>query len=78
MALAPEWIELLTKTPLKRYGNAWARLASFCSVMAIPPEQVNGDTLLALHEALVAEEVIKNPRRILKHAMRPDPMNPIF
>lgn len=69
VALAPEWTELLARTPLKRYGNALARLASFCSVMAIPPEQVNADTLLALHEALVAEEVIKNPRRILKHTI---------
>lgn len=69
VVLAPEWTGLLAQTPLKRYGNALSRLASFCSVMGVLPEKVNSGTLLALNEALVAEEVIKDPRRILKHTI---------
>lgn len=45
------------------------RLSSFCSVMAIPPEKVGPATLVGFFRALEAEEIVKNPRRILKHTI---------
>lgn len=69
VALTPEWSDLLEKVPSKRFGHALKRLASFCSIMGIAPGKVDAEMLLAFHEALVAEEVIKNPRRILKHTI---------
>lgn len=66
IALAPQWIKLLASVPRKSYGHALNRLASFCSVLGISPQAVGAQTLLAFHEALVAEEVIKDPRKVLK------------
>jgi integrase len=66
IALAPEWTKLLASVPQKSYGHALNRLASFCSVMGISPQNVDAETLLAFYEALVAEEVIKDPRKVLK------------
>jgi integrase len=66
MRHAPEWTELLARVPFKSYGHALNRLASFCSIMGISPERIDAAVLLAFHEALVAEEVIKHPRKILK------------
>lgn len=66
IALEPAWSQLLASAPNKRYGHALSRLACFCSLMGIPTSGVNSEALLAFHEALVAEEVIKDPRKILK------------
>lgn len=67
--LSPAWAELMATLPLLRYGNALRRLAVFCSVVGISPQKITADVLLGFHEALVAEEVIKEPRRILKHTI---------
>lgn len=67
--LDPAWAVLLASLPLVRYGNALRRLAVFCSVVGISPGKVTAEVLLGFHEALVAEEVIKNPRQILKHTI---------
>ena len=69
IALDPAWAALLASLPLPRYGNALRRLAVFCSVVGISPQKVTAEVLLGFHEALVAEEVIKEPRRILKHTI---------
>jgi integrase len=69
IALTPDWSELLATAPLKRYSHALNRLASFCSAMGIAPQKIDRQVLLALYEALVAEEVIKEPRKILRHTI---------
>lgn len=65
--LSPAWAKLLGSIDRPSYGNALNRLACFCSAMGVSPLQVDKSTLQALHEALVAEEVIKDPRKILRH-----------
>lgn len=69
MPLAPAWTALLETVPLRRYGQALSRLARFCSVLRISPHHITKETLLAFHDAMTAEEVIKDPRRILKHTV---------
>ena len=65
----PEWQSLLGRIAVRTRRAAIARLACFATVMAIPPDQVGRDALLGFHEALVAEEIVKQPRRILKHTI---------
>lgn len=69
IALTPAWQTLFARIDRLSYGHALSRLACFCSVMGISPDQISQQTLLAFYEALVAEEVIKEPRRILKHTI---------
>jgi hypothetical protein len=69
LPLAPAWQALLGQIPIPRYGHALNRLACFSSVMGIDPAEIGPETLLGFHEALVTEEVVKDPRRILKHTI---------
>jgi integrase len=69
LPLTPAWQALLASIHQLSYGQGLRRLACFCSVTGIHPTQVCSQTLLGFHEALVAEEVVKNPRRILKHTI---------
>jgi integrase len=69
LPLAPAWEGLLGLIDRPSYGHALNRLACFCSAMGIEPLAVGPETLLGLYEALVTEEVIKNPRRILQHTI---------
>jgi integrase len=63
--LAPKWLALTRPIPDRDYASSVNRLACFCTVMGISPEEVGRDILLGYHAALVAEEVVKDPRRIL-------------
>jgi integrase len=63
------WIALLGLIPVKFQRCALSRLARYCSAMQIAPEQVTRDTLIGLHAALEAEEVVKNPRSLLHNTV---------
>ena len=65
--LTEEWRALLNKVEVRHVRFALNRLAAYCSHMRIPPEEVNQTTLAALYEALDAEEIVKNPRKLVKH-----------
>ncbi len=52
------WTDLLGRAIAKHHRHGVARLARFCSAMAISPEAVDRATLLGFYEALVAEELI--------------------
>ena len=67
--LTPDWQSLLESNPNKKYRMALYRLASFCSHMEISPRDIGRETLLGFFYALEAEEVVKNPRKILKHTI---------
>ncbi|MEQ9448213.1 MAG: hypothetical protein RLN70_04795, partial [Rhodospirillaceae bacterium] len=45
------------------------RFACYCSFMRIPPDQDHRDSLLGFHAALDAEDVVKDPRKTLKHTI---------
>lgn len=60
------WADLLGAVEVKHHRMALARLTAFCSAMEIMPELVGSGTLLGFHAALEAEEVVKNPRKLLK------------
>lgn len=64
-----EWTDLLGRAVAKHHRHGLARLARFCSAMGILPEAVDRATLLGFHEALVAEELIREPRTKLKHTI---------
>jgi len=69
ISLTPAWRALLDRIAMPHYRHALGRLAAYGSAMEIAPEAVDGTTLLGLHEALVAEEMVKNPRIILKNTI---------
>ena len=64
-----EWTDLLGRAIAKHHRHGLARLARFCSAMAILPEAVDQATLLGFYEALVAEDLIRDPRTKLKHTI---------
>jgi integrase len=64
-----EWTDLLGRVIAKHHRHGLARLARFCSAMAISPEAVDRATLLGFYEALVAEDLVWNPRTKLKHTI---------
>lgn len=65
------WEALLGRVPKehKHWRHALNRLASFCSALQVVPESVGSATLKAFHDALMAEELLKNPRKKLKHTI---------
>ena len=63
------WADLLGRAIVKHHRHGLARLARFCSAMAISPEAVDRATLLGFYEALVAEDLVWNPRTKLKHTI---------
>lgn len=67
--LSGDWSTLLERIEKSTYRMALYRLAAYCSFMAIGPESVDQDVLVGFHEALDAEEIVKNPRRLLKHTI---------
>lgn len=67
--LTEEWQALLDRIEKRTYRMALYRLAAYCSFMTIPPEAVDRVVLLGFHEALEAEEIVKNPRRLLKFSI---------
>ena len=64
-----EWTDLIARAPVKHLRYGFARLARFCSAMAISPEAVDRATLLGFYEALVAEDLVRDPRTKLKHTI---------
>ncbi len=67
--LTPEWQGLLEALEPPTYRQSLKRLAYFGSATGIAPSAVSNETLLALHEALVAESFVKHPRQILKQTI---------
>lgn len=67
--IASCWQTLLDRIETDFNRQALFRLATFCSAMTISPEQVDSDTLIGLHAALVNEEAIKAPRSVLKNTI---------
>ena len=67
--LEPVWRSLLDSIVVPHHRHALGRLAAYCSVMEIPPTEVDKATLLGLCAALEAEELLKNPRAILKNSI---------
>ncbi len=65
--LDTSWTNLLGLIPVKFQRCALSRLGRYCSAMQIAPDQVTRETLFGLHAALEAEEVIKNPRSLLRN-----------
>jgi hypothetical protein len=67
--LAPEWDALLGTVPVEYRRQALLRLATFSTVMQVPPNAVCAEILMGLHAALEAEEMVKAPRSILKNTI---------
>lgn len=67
--LTADWRALLDRIDRSTYRFALYRLACFCSFMSVPPAGVNSGVLAGFFEALVAEDYVKHPRRILKHTI---------
>lgn len=66
---APEWQALLDRITVHFVRTCLYRLATFCTVMQIDPSDVTSTTLIGLHEALVEEELVKQPRSIIKNTI---------
>lgn len=66
---ASDWQDLLDRISTKQIRVSLYRLACFCTAMKVSPTAVSGETLRGLHEALIAEELVKNPRAILKNTI---------
>ncbi len=64
--LAPDWSQLLYSVEIRHHRMALNRFACFCSAVGIGPTAVGPDALLGFHSALDAEEVVKNPLKLLK------------
>lgn len=66
IALSSEWADLLGAITIKHHRMGLTRLACFCSAMGTKPGSVGPEVLIGFHAALETEEVVKNPRNILK------------
>ena len=64
--IAESWTALLSKIEVVHIRHSLHRLAAFCSQMQISPASVTQETLIGFYEALMAEEMIKDPRRLAK------------
>jgi integrase len=69
IVLSAEWTALLARVDRNTYRFALYRLACFCSQMKVDPDRVDREVLLGFFAALQAEEIVKHPKRILKHTM---------
>jgi integrase len=63
---AQVWQRLLDRIDKGYWRRGLTRLACYCTVMGIPPEDVTVETLFGLYAALDAEETVKDPRNLLK------------
>ena len=63
------WRSLLDRTVVPYHRHALGRLAAYSTVMKIRPVEMDTTVLLGLHGALEAEELIKNPRAIVKNTI---------
>lgn len=70
IALLPSWEKLLDlASPLGQYRWGLSRLACYCSVKGIEPDDVSSETLRGLFTALEAEAVSKDPRNLVKRTI---------
>lgn len=67
--LNSQWEDLLARIETTHHRDGLKRLARFCSALQIAPMNVEQQTLLAFHEALIAEELLRDPRTKLKHTI---------
>ncbi len=67
--LAASWGELLGRIDKKHWRNGLNRFACYCSAMQISADTVTRETLLGFFDALVAEEMLRNPKSKLKHTI---------
>ncbi len=67
--LDPVWRDLLNRIVVLHNCHALGRLAAYGTVMKIPPKAVETTTLLGLHHALIAEELVVDPRNIIKNTI---------
>ena len=66
-ALRPEWHELLARIS-DRYDRAkLSKLARYCSLRALPPEEVNDEVLSAFGEMLV-RSTVERPKQVHRDA----------
>lgn len=63
------WQALLKKPGSNHQVWGLSRLACYATVKGIEPCNVTSETLLGLHTALEAEEVCKQPRKLIKHTI---------
>lgn len=66
---APEWQALLAKAPKRQYAWSLSRLACYCTVKGLRPEDVRAETLIGLLAALEAECISRKPRSIIKQTI---------
>ena len=69
--LADPWISLIARVPRDkqhwRYGLN--RLACYCSALQLSPDAVDSKVLLGFYDALIEEELLKDPKAKLKHTI---------
>jgi hypothetical protein len=66
---APEWQALLAKVPKRQYAWSLSRLACYCTVKGLRPEDVGPKILSGLLAALEAECISRKPRSIIKQTI---------
>jgi integrase len=66
---APQWQALLAKAPKREYVWSLSRLACYCTVKGLRPEDVRPETLIGLLAALEAECISRKPRSIIKQTI---------
>ena len=64
-----DWRSLLDKVDNAHWRQGLYRLACFCTVMNIRPDQLDGAVLMGLHEALEAEEIVKRPKDLIRNTI---------
>jgi hypothetical protein len=66
IAPSPAWVALLSLATSPDYASGIRKFACFCTVIGAEPYQV-GDArlLLGFHDALVAEGMVKDPRKAI-------------
>ncbi len=64
-----DWRSLLDKVDDAHWRQGLYRLACFCTVMSIRPDQLDGAVLMGLHEALEAEEIVKRPKDLVSNTI---------
>jgi integrase len=66
--LAPAWKTMLDSIPDRQHSWGLSRLACFCTVKGIAPEEVSSEILIGFQTALEAESLSKDPANIRKHS----------
>lgn len=69
--LADAWSSLLASVPKKHkhWKDGLTRLACYGSALQLAPRDLSKEALLTFYEALVDEEVVRNPKQLLKHTI---------